>query len=101
MAPQDATQQAPGTDAAPAAEQEQGYTICIQVAGDGSLSVGVENEAAEAQAAPEGEEAAESAGFRPASDIKDALTQVLAIYRAQGAPTAESEFDKGFTGDAQ
>lgn len=85
-----------------AAPEEAGYTICIRVGADGSLSVGVENEAAEAAepaapGAPEGE-ADEYASFRPAKDIKDALTQALAIYKADGQATADAQFDAGFSG---
>ena len=84
----------------PTAAQDAGYTICIKVAGDGSLSVGLENEAAEMAAAPGSAdgEAAEESGYRPAEDIKDALTQALSIYKADGQATAESQFDSGFSG---
>ncbi len=72
-----------------AAEVDDGsYTICIRVAADGSLSVGMEDEGAED----------EYAGLKPAEDIKDALTQALAIYKQDGKATAESQFDSGFTG---
>ena len=66
------------------------YTICIRVDADGSISVGLEQEAT----GP----ADEYAGLKPAEDIKDALTQALAIYKQDGKATAESQFDAGFTG---
>ena len=66
------------------------YTICIRVDADGSISVGLEQEAT----GP----ADEYAGLKPAADVKDALTQALAIYKQDGKATAESQFDAGFTG---
>ena len=69
-----------------------GYTICIKVGADGSLSVGTERESAE-------EAAEEYASFTPAENIKDALTQALEIYKSDGqAEAAEAEFDAGFAG---
>lgn len=83
---------------APTAEEDSidkptaGYTICVRVSADGSLSVGTERESAE-------EAAEEYASFTPAENIKDALTQALEIYKSDGqAEAAEAEFDAGFAG---
>lgn len=76
--------------AEPAPVDDGSYTICIRVDADGSISVGLEQEAT----GP----ADEYAGLKPAEDIKDALTQALAIYKQDGKATAESQFDAGFTG---
>lgn len=76
--------------AGPESQDDGSYTICIHVAADGALSVGLEQEAADP--------ADEYAGMKPAEDIKDALTQALAIYKADGKATAEAQFDQGFTG---
>lgn len=69
-----------------------GYTICVRVSADGSLSVGTERESAE-------EAAEEYASFTPAENIKAALTQALEIYKSDGqAEAAAAEFDAGFAG---
>ena len=89
---------APGPeDAAP---QEDGFTICIHVAGDGTISVGLENEAAEATGAEDPTaEQQENAGMEEMPDIKAALTKALALYRSEGQSTAETNFDQGFKGE--
>lgn len=85
-----------GMDSAPVQEEggePSGYTICIRVAADGSISTGVERETAE-------EAAEEYADFRPAANIKEALTDALELFRADGqrADTAadDAEFAAGF-----
>lgn len=93
--------QAPMAQAAPM-ENEQaemmekpaaGYTICVRVAGDGSLSVGTEKESAEDAA----EEYGAGSGFKPAQDIKEALTMALEIFKADGQAGADdAQFDAGF-----
>ena len=66
-----------------------GYTICVRVSADGSLSVGTERETAE-------EAAEEYANFTPAEDIKAALTKALEIYKSDGqADAAEADFAAG------
>lgn len=80
---------------APTAEEDSidkptaGYTICVRVSADGSLSVGTERETAE-------EAAEEYANFTPAEDIKAALTKALEIYKSDGqADAAEADFAAG------
>jgi hypothetical protein len=91
MDPNEAMEPAgPEVGEASEAQDDGSYTICIHVAADGALSVGLEQEAADP--------ADEYAGLKPAEDIKDALTQALAIYKQDGKATAESQFDAGFTG---
>lgn len=79
-----------------ATPEKQGYSIVIKVDADGGLSVGVET-AAQEQAENPGSESGEST-YRPAADVKDALTQALAIYKADGQATADAQFDAGFSG---
>lgn len=79
------------TQTMPQAEEGAGagYTICIRVGADGSLSVGTERESAE-------EAAEEYANFTPAEDIKAALTKALEIYKSDGqADAAEADFAAG------
>jgi hypothetical protein len=69
----------------------QGYCIEIHVSADGKISVGVESEAEESsEEQGEGGEGGEPSddNLSPAKDIKDALTQALAIYKADGAADA-------------
>ncbi len=66
----------------PEPQAQEGYTICIAVAGDGSLSVGTEG-------APE--------GYKPAANIKDALTIALGIYKADGQPMDDEADEEAFT----
>jgi hypothetical protein len=101
--PTDPTMQPQAGAAMEAAEpQSTGYRICIDVGADNSLSVGVENEAAEMApgADPMAAEQAESAGMKPAANIKEALTQALAIFKANGKvsdeQSADAEFDSGY-----
>ena len=93
MKPQAAADQMAMTQAMPEGETEEatggGYTICIRVGADGSLSVGTERETAE-------EAAEEYANFTPAEDIKVALTKALEIYKSDGqADAAEADFAAG------
>lgn len=92
----------PSQDPNAAPAEAQGYTICLHVGPGGELSVGLddddsENEATEdPNADPAGGESAEGSNMRPAKDIKDALTQILAIYKADGQASADAQFDAGF-----
>lgn len=86
-------------------EAEGGYTICIKVGADGQISVGVEDEAAEAQAGAESpeQESAEESSLQPVGSIKEALTAALDIYRSNGQAPEDSgamqdEFTSGFKG---
>jgi hypothetical protein len=79
-----------------------GYTICIHVAGDNSLSVSVEGLEPET-AGPEGsmgDQQEDMQGAQPAPDIKTALTLALAAYKSDGKlpdlAGQDAEFDKGF-----
>ena len=67
-----------------------GYTICLHVGGDGALSVSVEpenQEMAEAQGAPEGEEQSQ-----PVADMREAVKLILDIFKGAGhAPDAGAE----------
>lgn len=63
-------------------EDMGGFVVCIAVAPDGQLSVGMEG----------GE-------MRPAEDRKDALTQALELLKSEGKAgedTAEAEFSAGY-----
>lgn len=88
----DMPQQPPGQQGMePMAEESTGFTVCIQVNGDGTFAVGkesAEQEAMEGEAAPE-------AGMKPAKDAKTALTMALALMRGE-VPADESEQAKGF-----
>lgn len=66
-------------------QESGGYTICITVAPDGSMSVGVESEAYEAAE----EAGAQDAGMtkpaeQPVASIEEALAMVKQIYRSNG-----------------
>lgn len=78
---------------APEAPEDDGsYEICIRVSGDGSLSVGVEKGSAEEQGEDE-------SAYKPAENIKDALTKALEIFRADGkSEAADDAFNAGFSG---
>jgi hypothetical protein len=97
--------------AAPA-EAEGGLKVCIQVAGDGSISVGVEDESAEPAeqeptpgAAPvpgQGgeDEAAEMGNMQPAGSIDEALKiarQLLMQAPQPAGPTEQSAASDAFT----
>lgn len=87
------------------AEQPGGYEICIKVAPDGSMSVGVDMEGEESAppapgippAAPEMDD---DASYQPVSSIKEAIQVVMDIYQNAGQMTNmaadNAEFDKGF-----
>lgn len=92
------------------AKMPGGYTICLKVAADGGISVGVEREGAEmAEAMPSAPGAApaemgaeaESESYMPAASIKEALTTALEIYRNDGqmpdGGQADAEFGSGYT----
>ena len=78
-------------------ETQGGYTICIEVEPDGSLSVGVEQEAAMAPQAEAAEEASET-GYKPAKNIKDALTMALEIFKNNGE-IQQGQADDDFQAD--
>ena len=83
----------------PMGEESTGFTVCIQVNGDGTFAVG--KESAEQEATEEGgPEAPES--MKPAKDAKTALTMALALMRGE-VPADESEqargFQEAFSGD--
>lgn len=75
-------------------EQNPGYTICIKVAGDGSISVGTEPyETAQ-------EEAEEGAGpYKPVGSAREAMNMAMEILRNNGKMpdgSDEEAFQKGF-----
>ncbi len=84
------------------------YDICIHVAEDGSLAVGVSHGGgvgADDAAGYGGDGGGQGgdAGMQPATDIKEALTMALEIYRSNGDGPADSgamqdEFASGFSG---
>lgn len=86
--------------AQPDAAQDAGYEICIKVAGDGSLSVGVESPQAEAAEVGAMGGADDDSSYKPAANIKEALTMALEIFKADGqvAPEddGEDQFAQGF-----
>lgn len=68
------------------------YKICISVAADGSMTVGVEPPEDPA-------EAPEDTGFKPAASAKDAVAMVMQIIQAGGKMPDGSDdaaFDSGF-----
>lgn len=71
---------------------EGGFTIEIEVAADGTITVGWENEAAEQQ------EAREDQGMQPARDIREACKMVMDIYNQQqgGVASEQSSADAAF-----
>lgn len=73
---------------------EAGFEICIRVEPDGSLSVGVEDDSTPQTEGLEGDE--DKSGYRPADNIRDALTMALDIYREREGKTAEAEGDETF-----
>lgn len=86
-------------------QEPSGYVILLHVAGDGSISVGVESEAEEAQEGEtpgDGSEAAEQASgdnddqMKPCANIKEALTEALAIYKADGQMPDDTSADEAF-----
>ena len=89
----DPTQAPP--EAEPMETQGGGYEICIKVAADGSMTVGV---------VQEGQEPAEDAGFQAVSGVKEALTLALEIYKSNGgapqssSPEVQKQFAQGFAG---
>ena len=87
--------------AGPAAATEQGgYTICIDVGGDGALSVSVEGLAAEPAEGMGAPEAMAEPMAQPAGSIKEALTLALAAYKDNGKmPDMQGQsdqFEQGF-----
>jgi hypothetical protein len=81
-----ATQQMQPMEAAQ--EDDGSYVICINVGGDGSLSVSVDSAAAEAAEPPEQEAMeAEEEDAQPVADIREAIKLVLDIYKNAGAKT--------------
>lgn len=90
----DPTQAPP--EAEPMEAQGGGYEICIKVASDGSMTVGV------VQEGQEGPEPAE--GFQAVSGVKEALTLALEIYKSNGgapqssSPEVQKQFAQGFAG---
>ena len=98
----------PATEQAEAPAQEGaeagGYEICIKVAADGSMSVGVEKEGEEAMApGPDGQPVDDDSAFTPVKGVKEALTACLEIYRSNGgqpasSPDMQAQFSQGFSG---
>lgn len=78
---------------------EGGYTIEIEVAGDGSITVSVESAATEG-AESTGDESQDEQSAQPAANIKEALTLALAAYKNDGKlPDLQGQadqFDQGF-----
>jgi hypothetical protein len=82
-------------DAASTDAQPAGYCIKIDVDAEGKLSVGVETYGQEAAEQPGAD--VDAGAMSPASDIKDALTQALQIYKAGGKPDATAEHARQLT----
>ncbi|MCY1166641.1 hypothetical protein D9M73_65870 [compost metagenome] len=86
---------APGMETPEPPEDDGSYEICIRVSADGRLSVGVEKGSAEEQGEDE-------SAYRPAENIKDALTKALDIFKADGkSEAADDAFNAGFSGMSQ
>lgn len=74
-----------------------GYTICIHVDAQGDLSVGVTPASAD-----DGDADDDTSDYKPASTIKDALTDALEIYKANGQQSdADGDMDAGFASKMQ
>lgn len=71
-----------------------GWEICIRVDADGKLSVGVEEDATPQTEGLEGDE--DKSGYRPAENIREALTMALEIYRDRQGKAEEAESDDSF-----
>ena len=80
-------------------DDQGGYTIEIEVSGDGSITVSVESAATEG-AESTGDESKDEASAQPAANIKEALTLALGAYKNNGqlpdAKGANDQFDQGF-----
>lgn len=74
-------------------EESKGFTICIKVAGDGSISVGTE------PCETEEEEAEEGAGqYKPVANAREALSAAMDLIKSGGTSNMDSEdnFNAGF-----
>jgi hypothetical protein len=94
-----------------AAQPEQGedgdggYEICVKVDGSGQISVGVEDEAAEA--AEDQGQGDDDSGYTPVPDIKAAAAMVVEIFKNGGKAagtdqmSVEEAFNQGFNDTPQ
>lgn len=75
-----------------------GWEICIRVDADGKLSVGVEEDSTPQTEGLEGDE--DKSGYKPAENIREALTMALEIYRERMGKaeeeTSEDSFNSAF-----
>jgi len=93
--------QDPSQDAAPdddSQDQDQGYTIEIKVAGDGSMTYSVEPGSEEAE--EEGGEGAEPSGT-PVKSLADLIAKIKETIQNGGASpeTSDAQFKAGLSED--
>lgn len=75
--------------------QAEPFEICIRVMGDGTFEVGVDKPDAPGDTETPGMESQEDAGYRPARDVKEALTIALQLIKQGGKPAA-ADFQAGY-----
>ncbi len=71
-----------------------GYEICIRVDAQGMLSVGIEDDSTPQTEGLEGDE--DKSGYKPAENIRDALTMALDMYRERSGKAEEADSEDAF-----
>lgn len=75
-------------------DEYSGFEICIRCEADGKLSVGVEEDSTPQTEGLEGDE--DKSSYKPAENIREALTMALEIYRERMGKAEEETSEDSF-----